>query len=388
MSVATLLDYMGDCRTMVLEEMRGMIPREGRLGRVLYDLVFDYPLRDAKALRPALCVATCCALGGSLEAVSNSATVIELFHNAFLIHDDIEDGSEKRRCAPTLHRVHGLPVAINVGDAMFALTLEPLLENTRRLDLGRALRILKVIARMVRESAEGQALELAWIGDARWNLADWDYLRMVHKKTSHYTFITPVVVGAIVAGETGEGLGRLRLFATALGAAFQIQDDVLNLAGDEERTGKEVDGDLWEGKHTLVLLHAVRSCTESERRRATAILRKRRPLDSSAADRMMPLRELVDRLRAEGRLSAKSARALARGIDEAAGESDFKTVDDVLFLRDLIRRHRSIDHARAVALRRAQRARRTLTSLSRSWPATVHRDFLHDLTTFVIERDH
>ncbi|HTB72456.1 MAG TPA: polyprenyl synthetase family protein [Polyangiaceae bacterium] len=388
MSVATLLDYMGDCRTMVLEEMRGMIPKDGRLGRVLYDLVFDYPLRDAKALRPALCVATCCALGGSLEAVSNSATVIELFHNAFLIHDDIEDGSEKRRSGPTLHRMHGLPVAINVGDAMFALTLEPLLENTRLLDLGRALRILKIVARMVRESAEGQALELAWIRDACWAQTDRDYLRMVHKKTSHYTFITPVVVGAVVAGEVGERLGRLRLFATALGAAFQIQDDVLNLAGDEDRIGKELDGDLWEGKHTLVLLHAVRSCTEAERRRATAILRKRRPFDSAAADRMMPLRELVDRLRVDGQLSARSARVLARGIDEAAEAADFKTVDDVLFLRDLIRRQRSIDHARAVALRRAQRARRTLTSLTREWPPSVHRDFLHDLTTFVIERDH
>ena len=69
-------------------------------------------------------------------------------------------------------------------------------------------------------------------------------------------------------------------------------------------------------------------------------------------------------------------------------EVEFKTVDDIHFLRDLIRRHRSIDHARAVALRRAQRARRTLTSLSRSWAPSVHRDFLHDLTTFVIERDH
>jgi geranylgeranyl diphosphate synthase, type II len=388
MSVASLLDYMGDCRTMVLDEMRGMIPKDGRLGSVLYDLVFDYPLRDAKALRPALCVATCCALGGSLEEVANSATVIELFHNAFLIHDDIEDGSEKRRSGPTLHRVHGLPVAINVGDAMFALTLEPLLENTRRLDLGRALRILKVIARMVRESAEGQALELAWIRDACWALADRDYLRMVHKKTTHYTFITPIVVGAIVAGETGDRLGRLRLFATALGAAFQIQDDVLNLAGDAERTGKEADGDLWEGKHTLVLLHAVRSCSEDERRRATAILRKRRPFDSSASDRMMPLRDLVGRLRAEGQLSARSARALARGIDAAAGAEDFKTIEDVAFLRDLIRRQRSIDHARAIAVRRAQRARGMLGSLSRGWPPSLHRDFLHDLTTFVIERDH
>lgn len=388
MSVATLLEYMDDCRTLVLEEMRGMVPRDGQLGRVLYDLVFDYPLRDAKALRPALCVATCRALGGSLEAVSNSATVIELFHNAFLIHDDIEDGSEKRRSGPTLHRVHGTPVAINVGDAMFALTLEPLLDNTRLLDLGRALRILKVIARMVRESAEGQAMELAWIRDGSWALADRDYLRMVHKKTSHYTFITPVVVGAIVAGMRNEDLGRLRLFATALGAAFQIQDDVLNLAGHEAQIGKEVDGDLWEGKHTLILLHAVRTCTEADRKRATTVLRKRRPTESSGADRMMPLKELVDRLEADCQVSPKSAGALRDGIAHVEGADQYKTIDDVRFLRDLVFRQKSVDYARTVARKRARRASHTLASTSRNWPPSVHKDFLRDLTDFVVNRDH
>jgi geranylgeranyl diphosphate synthase type II len=388
MSVATLLEYMDDCRTLVLEEMRGMVPRDGQLGRVLYDLVFDYPLRDAKALRPALCVATCRALGGSLEAVSNSATVIELFHNAFLIHDDIEDGSEKRRSGPTLHRVHGTPVAINVGDAMFALTLEPLLDNTRLLDLGRALRILKVIARMVRESAEGQAVELAWIRDGSWALADRDYLRMVHKKTSHYTFITPVVVGAIVAGMRNEDLGRLRLFATALGAAFQIQDDVLNLAGHEAQIGKEVDGDLWEGKHTLILLHAVRTCTEADRKRATTVLRKRRPTELSGADRMMPLKELVDRLEADCQVSPKSAGALRDGIAHVEGADQYKTIDDVRFLRDLVFRQKSVDYARTVARKRARRASHTLASTSRNWPPSVHKDFLRDLTDFVVNRDH
>jgi len=388
MSVATLLEYMDDCRTLVLEEMRGMVPRDGQLGRVLYDLVFDYPLRDAKALRPALCVATCRALGGSLEAVSNSATVIELFHNAFLIHDDIEDGSEKRRSGPTLHRVHGTPVAINVGDAMFALTLEPLLDNTRLLDLGRALRILKVIARMVRESAEGQAMELAWIREGSWALADRDYLRMVHKKTSHYTFITPVVVGAIVAGMRNEDLGSLRLFATALGAAFQIQDDVLNLSGHEAQIGKEVDGDLWEGKHTLILLHAVRTCSEAERKRATAVLRKRRPTESSGADRMMPLKELVNRLEADCQVTPKDAGALRKVIDRVESADQYKTIDDVRFLRDLVFRQKSVDYARMVARKRARRASRTLASTSRHWSPSVHKDFLRDLTDFVIARDH
>jgi geranylgeranyl diphosphate synthase type II len=388
MSVGALLSYMNDCRALVLDEMREMVPRGGPLGPILYDLVLDYPMRDAKALRPALCVATCRALGGSLDAVTNSATVIELFHNAFLIHDDIEDGSEKRRAGPTLHRTVGLPIAINVGDAMFALTLEPLLENTRILDLGRALRVLEVIARMVRESAEGQALELAWIREGCWALGDRDYLRMVHKKTTHYTFITPVVVGAIVAGMKAAQIAPLRLFATALGAAFQIQDDVLNLAGDEDRIGKEVGGDLWEGKHTLVLLHAVRACAEDDRRRATAILRKPRPTAPSPHDRMMPLRELVARLQGDGRLTPETARELVGGIDGVGNGEATKTVEDVLFLRDLIHRHGSLDHARAVARRRARRARQTLASLSQRWAPSVHRDFLLDLTEFVIERDH
>ena len=85
---------------------------------MLFNLMLDYPLRDAKALRPALCIATCRALGGQLEEVLPSAAVLEFFHNAFLIHDDIEDQSELRRGAPTLHYAHGVPIAVNVGDAM------------------------------------------------------------------------------------------------------------------------------------------------------------------------------------------------------------------------------------------------------------------------------
>ena len=113
----------------------------------LFDLILDYPLRGGKALRPTLSIATCRALGGRLEAVLPTAATLELYHNAFLIHDDIEDESLLRRGRPTLHVDHGIPIAINVGDAMLALSLQPLLDNVERVGLGPALRILRAVAR-------------------------------------------------------------------------------------------------------------------------------------------------------------------------------------------------------------------------------------------------
>ena len=211
---------------------------------------------------------------------------------------------------------------------------------------------------------------------------------MVHKKTSHYTFITPVVTGAIVARAGDEALARLRRFSTALGTAFQIQDDVLNLSGDEAQIGKEVDGDLWEGKHTLILLHAVRTCRESERRTATQILKKRRPIDASATDRMMPLRQFVDRLRADWGISNEGAAALEALIERVSVAEPCKTAEDIHFLRDLVRRQKSVAYARTLAERRARFASRAFASMSRGWPASVHKDFLHDLTDFVVNRDH
>ncbi len=113
--------YLADCRQLTLQEIQDIIPRQQRYRSILYDLMLEYPLRNAKALRPALCIAACRGLGGPLEGVLRSAATLELYHNAFLIHDDVEDGSESRRDRPTLHWTHGMPIAVNVGDAMLAL---------------------------------------------------------------------------------------------------------------------------------------------------------------------------------------------------------------------------------------------------------------------------
>lgn len=377
MSALDLAAYLAEARALAVAEIRRAVPRDDPHGAILYDLAMDYPLRAAKGLRPALCVAACRALGGSLEAVLPSAAVVELYHNAFLVHDDVEDGSEKRRDEATLHRRHGVPVAVNVGDAMLALTLGPLLDNMRTLDMGRALRVLQVVSRMARESAEGQAIELDWIRHARWDLADDDYLRMVDKKTGWYTFVAPVRIGAIVAGASREREDALARYAELLGAAFQIQDDALNLVGDEGAYGKEIAGDLWEGKHTLILLHAMRAAAGAERARARAILERPRPtaLDEGAAARLAAA--------FDAHAVAPAARAAVEAALRAPGA---RTEDDVRFLRACIDRAGSVAYAQGVARRRAAAAGEALAALGWLGPS-VHREVLQALVDYVVARD-
>lgn len=333
--------YLRQCRDLIDDEITRLLPRSHR-GHGLYELVLDYPRRAAKGLRPALCIATCRALGGGLGPVLPSAAVLELFHNAFLVHDDIEDESLLRRGQPTLHRQHGVPVAINVGDAMFALCLQPLLDNTRHIGLGRALRVMEVVARMTRESVEGQAMELELCRAPRADLGDRDYLLMVYKKTAWYTFVAPVRIGGIVAGASRERIARLSRMAVLLGLAFQIRDDLLNLEADEAAYGKESNGDLAEGKRTLILLHALRTAGEADRLAALAALARPR------AD---------------------------------------KRPQDVELLADLIRRQGSVAHARAVSARYAAAAAAQLALADRFLPPSSHRDFLHQLVDYTVERD-
>jgi geranylgeranyl diphosphate synthase, type II len=354
-----LAHYLDECRGLVVSEIRRLVPRDGPQTGGLYRLMLDYPMRAAKGLRPALCIAVCRALGGHLEAVLPTAAALELYHNAFLLHDDVEDGSEKRRCEPTLHRVHGAPIAINVGDAMLALALEPLLDNTRVLGLGRALRILQAVARMARESAEGQMIELDWIRSGQATPSDRAYVRMVHKKTSWYSFVTPVAVGAIAAGAPRDARSRLSRFASLLGIAFQIQDDVLNLVADEAQYGKEIAGDLWEGKHTLILVHALRAASEAERQRAREILAKPRPADPGTT--------------------------LARAGTVAPSAA--KTEEEVRFLRELIDRHDSVSYAWRVAAGYARRAAAAFPRIARRLAPSVHRRFLEQVVQYVVRRD-
>ena len=293
----------------------------------LYELLSDYPRRGGKMLRPSLCIAMARATGATVEDALASAASIELMHNALLVHDDIEDASDERRGTPTLHALHGMPLALNAGDAMGLLSLRPLKKNFHRLGLATALRIFEETERMAWESTEGQALELGWRRDNRTDVTDEDYLQMVLQKTCWLGAIHPLRVGCLI-GARGrlplEPLVRLGFF---FGAAFQIQDDLLNLEASAAY-GKEINGDLLEGKRTLMIIYALRQANADERRALTAFLA--RPRAERSAAEVARVRALLQRTGA-----IDHARAVARGLAGAALYEFDQYFEDVPDSRDL-----------------------------------------------------
>ena len=261
---AGFLDRLGWYREMLADTLASGIPT-WEPQRHLYGLVKDFVDRSGKGLRPALCIATARALGGRAEDAFPAAAGLEMLHNAFLVHDDIEDGSDSRRGDATMHRRVGVPVAVNTGDTMNALAMRLFRKSGETLGPATALRILDEVDHLLIETLEGQAMELGWMRDNDLTVGADDYLRLVLKKTAWYSFIHPLRIGALVANGADGNLGRFDRFGYLLGLAFQITDDVLNLDGDMARYGKEINGDLWEGKRTLVLAHAVGRASPADR---------------------------------------------------------------------------------------------------------------------------
>jgi geranylgeranyl pyrophosphate synthase len=258
------LERLAWYRSMLADTLAQGIP-SWEPQRHLYGLVRDFMGRSGKGLRPALCIATARALGGRAEDVFPAAAGLEMLHNAFLVHDDIEDGSESRRGAPTMHCRTGVPIAVNTGDSMNALAMRLFRKTGERLGPVTALRIFDEVDHMVVETLEGQAMELGWVRDNDLTVGPEDYLRLVLKKTAWYSFIHPMRIGALAADGEDRNLERFNRFGYLLGLAFQITDDVLNLKGNVAQYGKEINGDLWEGKRTLLLTRALSHAQGADR---------------------------------------------------------------------------------------------------------------------------
>jgi geranylgeranyl diphosphate synthase type II len=310
--------------------------------RYLYAPLTSYLSRTGKGIRPALCMATCRAFGGDPCDALASATAIEMLHNAFLVHDDVEDDSELRRGLPTLHAEHGVPIAINAGDMLTALSVRILRENLPNLGPALTSRVYDEFEHMMQESLEGQAMELGWVRDNRRDITDEDYLRMVLKKTCWYSFIHPCRIGALIGTRDGVDLDRFNRFGSYLGTAFQIQDDLLNLTGDEQRYGKEIGGDLLEGKRTLMLIHLLRQLDASEAARVATYLGQPR--------------------------AARSMR-------------------DTRWILDLMRLRGSLDHARKVTRQLAGAALYEFTQAFRDVPESDEKKFLNQVISYMVSRD-
>lgn len=232
--------------------------------RYLYKPLMEYTRNAGKRHRPLICLLAAEAVGGDSRLAWASAAAIEHFHTAALIHDDIMDSSLTRRGEPCLHVVEGDALAINSGDLALSLVTGAVVNDPGIADAVK-LRVLKELVDMTTRTIEGQALDIGWARDDRFDITVQDYLTMANHKTAFYSGAVPLAVGAIIGGGTEEQVTALRSFGMAAGLAFQIQDDVLNLVGTREATKKDFRSDITEGKRTLAAVHALEHSADRDR---------------------------------------------------------------------------------------------------------------------------
>ena len=222
----------------------------------LYAPLAKYSANGGKRHRPVVCFLGCMAVGGDPVRAASAAASVEHFHTAALIHDDIADEGELRRGEPCLHLTMGLGLAINAGDLALSQVTGTVLEDPT-LDDATKVRVLGELVAMTTRTIEGQALDIGWARDNRWDISEDDYLAMASHKTAYYSVAVPLACGAIIGGGSDEQVEALRTFGMAAGLAFQLQDDILNLVGDKESVAKDFRSDITEGKRTLMVVHAL-----------------------------------------------------------------------------------------------------------------------------------
>ena len=232
--------------------------------RYLYTPLSTFTANAGKRHRPLICMLAATAVGGSFESARSAAAAIEHFQSGALIHDDIADEAELRRGEPCMHLTEGMGLAINAGDLALSLVNGTVVSD-ENLDDATKVRVITELIDMTRRTIEGQALDIGWARDGRYDITPEDYLVMATHKTAHYSGAVPLAIGAIIGGGTEVEVEALRNYGLDTGLAFQIQDDLLNLVGSEESTKKDFRNDITEGKRTLMVVHALQHSDDRDR---------------------------------------------------------------------------------------------------------------------------
>ena len=276
-----------------------------------------------KRLRPILVLLAARALGYRGELHVRLAAVIEFIHTATLLHDDVVDGSDRRRGRKTANNVWGNPAAVLTGDFLYSRAFQMMIG-------AKSMRVMEIMADATNTIAEGEVLQLLNCHDPKVDAAR--YFEVVRRKTATL-FDAGARLGALTAGADATAEAALGRYGAALGTAFQLIDDVLDYEADPGETGKNLGDDLAEGKPTLPLIRALEV--------------------GSAAQR-----ELI-------------GQAIEHG-----------SVDQLAEVLAAVRATDALAHTRAAAQQQADAARATLTAL----PPGPHRDALETLTRIAVER--
>jgi geranylgeranyl pyrophosphate synthase len=264
-ALETLEDYKGE----VEAELEQHLPRKGE-PLEFYAPAWDLLDRGGKRFRPAMVFLASECVGGRREDARGAAAAVELLHNMTLVHDDVEDESQLRRGKPCIHIKYGIPNAINVGDAMLIKVFE--VANQSKIPQDRCHRLVSQIAKRAYDVTWGQAYEFSM-----WNrkeVTENEVIRLLRNKTGALTGLS-TEAGAIAGGGTEEQIRLLGDFGETLGIGFQIIDDVLNVSGDVKKYGKEIGGDIREGKKTILAAHLMKTANTTDRKTFTRLLGKK-----------------------------------------------------------------------------------------------------------------
>ncbi len=288
--------------------------------------ISDY-LREGggKRLRPSLLLLGARSLGYSGEGMIRLGAVVEMVHTATLVHDDIIDAADTRRGRPSPNTTWGNPKCVLAGDWLYMQAFKVALEEQN-------FRVLELLISLTQQMVEGELLQMEKLGRP---VTEDEYNELIYRKTA-CLFEISMRLGAVLAGADDDTERCLGEYGHALGLAFQIVDDVLDLTADEAVLGKPVASDLREGKATLAVIHALEHCTLQERKAIVTVL-----------------------------------------ADQGFSTVSYKAVLDTL------RRHGSLDYAMRIASRHAEEAKAAIETL----PDSEYKRALLWVPDFVVTRD-
>jgi geranylgeranyl pyrophosphate synthase len=244
------------------------------MDKAIADPIWDILDRGGKRWRPALFLLICEALGKTEGYCLDFSIIPEVIHNGTLVIDDIEDSSELRRGKPCSYKIYGVDIAVNFGNAMYYLPLLALMEKNVNLPAEKLRDVYEVYVQEMINLSMGQAMDIAWhrgLANAD-NLGEEDYLQMCAYKTGTLARMA-AKMAAVLAGGDKKLVEKLGRFAESIGVAFQMQDDVLDLTGQEFAKKKGgVGQDITEGKRTLMVIYTLKKASSADKKRLIEIL--------------------------------------------------------------------------------------------------------------------
>ena len=281
-----------------------------------------------KMLRPALTLITAEAVGGNRDSAVKTAAAIELIHTFSLIHDDIMDKDDMRRGMPSVHKVWGEDLAILAGDTLFSKAFEIII-TSKGTTSEQNNKALATVADACVKICEGQALDMGF--EERFDVDEEEYMEMIFKKTGAL-IAAATKAGAIMGGASDEIIEAMYEYGRLIGLAFQIQDDYLDIAADEETLGKPIGSDIAKGKMTII---AIRGVAGDESGRFLEILKDENNSDAEIAEAVEILNECgaIEYARNLAQESVVKAKEVLEVLDDSESKQILSDIADFVLER-------------------------------------------------------